>query len=143
MLSDDTLSGWVVLAIDDDPDSLNIIEALLNFHGAATHTATNGQKGLELARSLQPTLIVTDMSMPIMTGWDMVGELKKDASTTDIPVIALTAHAMVGDRERAIEAGCENYLSKPLRPDTFINDLMALLVEIPKLAAKFTRTSDS
>lgn len=140
MLPQDTLKDWTVLVVDDDSDSLNIVEALTSHFGADTHTALNGQQGLELARQIRPTIIITDLSMPVMDGWQMIEKLKNDRATAEIPIIALTAHAMKGDRERAIAAGCHNYLSKPLRPDTFINELLALLVEIPELAEKITWT---
>jgi CheY-like chemotaxis protein len=143
MLPQETLKGWIVLVVDDDPDSLNIVEALTTYYGANTHIAINGHQGLELARQLRPTIIITDLSMPVMDGWKMIEKLKNDRTTAEIPIIALTAHAMIGDRERAIAAGCHNYLSKPLMPDTFINDLLALLVEIPQLAGKLTWRSDN
>ncbi len=73
--------------------------------------------------------------MPVMDGWGMIYKLKNNRALMDIPVIALTAHAMVGDRERAIGAGFHNYLTKPLTATTFIHDLVKLLVEIPDLAA--------
>ena len=140
MLPKDTLKDWSVLVVDDDPDSLNIVEALTSHFGADTHTAENGQQGLELARQIRPTIIITDLSMPIMDGWQMIGKLKNDRATAEIPIIALTAHAMVGDREKAIAAGCHNYLPKPLNPSSFINDLLALLVDIPQLSEKITWT---
>ena len=140
MTQEDTFKGWDILVVDDDLDNLTIVKTLLTHHSADIHTAYNGQLGLEAARSLQPTFIITDLSMPVMDGWEMVTALKQDDTTADIPVIALTAHAMVGDRERALAAGCHNYLSKPLRPDTFIDDLLALLVDIPQLAEKISWT---
>lgn len=142
MPSADILNGWAVLIVDDDLDNLTIVKALLSHHGAETHTAINGQQGLEMAQSLQPTFIITDLSMPVMNGWEMVKTLKQDSDTADIPVIALTAHAMVGDRERALAAGCHNYLSKPIIPDVFLDDLLALLADIPQLAEKITWTPE-
>jgi CheY-like chemotaxis protein len=72
--------------------------------------------------------------MPNMSGWQMLHTLKNDIATRDIPVIALTAHAMKGDRQRAMEVGFHNYLVKPLQPETFINDLLRLIVDIPEFA---------
>jgi CheY-like chemotaxis protein len=72
--------------------------------------------------------------MPEMDGWEMLFELKQDRATLDIPVIALTAHAMKGDRERAITAGFHNYLTKPLNPATFMSDVVKLLDNVPELA---------
>jgi CheY-like chemotaxis protein len=128
------LKDWEVLVVDDDAMSLMVAMMILNHHGAKVHTATNGQEGLEMARLLRPRLIISDLSMPVMDGWMMIDELKRDVSTHTIPAIALTAHAMIGDREKAIAAGFHNYLSKPLTPATFMKDLMRLLNDIPGLA---------
>lgn len=134
-LSSDTLQGWTVLIVDDEPDSLTVASMLLKYYGATVIEANNGVKGLELARSENPRFIISDLSMPGMDGWDMIVELKKDRRTAGIPVIALTAHAMAGDRTKAIAAGFHNYLSKPLVPETFVNDLLALLIDIPDIAS--------
>lgn len=128
------LAGWVVLAVDDEPDSLLVATTLLELCGAAVVTASNGQEGLEMARIHLPRFIISDLSMPCMSGWQMLHELKADVRTAEIPCIALTAHAMEGDRNRAIAAGFHNYLTKPLQPETFANDLLRLLVDIPQFA---------
>ena len=128
------LKDWLVLVVDDDTMSLMVAMMILKHHGANVHTATNGQEGLEMARQLRPRLIISDLSMPVMDGWAMIDELKREPSTQTIPAIALTAHAMIGDREKAIAAGFHNYLSKPLTPATFMKDLMRLLNDIPGMA---------
>jgi CheY-like chemotaxis protein len=128
------LRGKVVLVIDDEPDSLEVASILLEMYEAKVITAVNGREGLELARKLRPFFIISDLSMPEMSGWEMIKALKKDRATLDIPVIALTAHAMEGDRTRAIGAGFHNYLTKPLKPTTFIQDLLNLVVDIPAIA---------
>jgi CheY-like chemotaxis protein len=134
-LPKDVLKGWTVLAIDDDPDALEIVQALLRRCGATVLTATNGRQGLEMVRAHHPRFVIADLSMPEMTGWDMVNVLKNDRTTLDIPVVALTAHAMVGDRNKALAMGFHNFLTKPLRPETFIADLLGVLaVDIPELA---------
>lgn len=128
------LSGWTVLVIDDDADSLDIMQGLIAHYGASTFTAENGKVGLDLALTMKPDFIITDLSMPIMNGWELIDELKKERTTAGIPIIALTAHALVGDREKAIAAGCHNYLTKPLRPEAFMTQLVQLLRDIPKFA---------
>jgi len=130
------LNGWDVLVVDDDPMSLMVASMILKHHGASVHTAANGQEGLEMAKSLHPRFIISDLSMPVMDGWTMIGELKRDLSISMIPAIALTAHAMVGDREKAVAAGFQNYLSKPLTPSTFMKDLVRLLTDIPGMAGE-------
>jgi CheY-like chemotaxis protein len=132
----DILAGWTVLVIDDEPDSLYVASRLLRHYGAVVSTAPNGKEGLQLAKTVRPKLIVSDISMPVMDGWDLINALKNDRTLLDIPVIALTAHAMTGDRERALSAGFHNYLTKPLTPATFIRDLLILLVDVPEFAAQ-------
>src|SRR5262249_10254076 len=122
------LNGWSVLVVDDEPDSLEVASRLLRHYGATVWLATNGEEALEVVQEHRPTVVISDLSMPVMDGWGLIYELKLNRSTIDLPVIALTAHAMVGDRERAISAGFHNYLAKPLTPSTFIKDLLRLLV---------------
>ena len=129
----DILNGQRILVVEDEPDSLEVATILLEMYGAEVITATDGREGLEQARKHHPKFIISDLSMPEMSGWEMVHTLKNDRSTMDIPVVALTAHAMTGDRERALAAGFHNYLSKPLRPETFVNDLVRLITDTPEL----------
>lgn len=133
-ISRSLLHEWVVLVVDDDPGSLEIAEMVLAYYGAMVLTAVNGREGLALMRKYRPRMIITDLSMPVMDGWELIKALKHDRALSDIPVVALTAHAMAGDRERALAAGCHNYLTKPLTPSSFIRDLMRVLVDIPELA---------
>ncbi len=133
-LSTNLLKNWCIVVVDDEDDSLEVARYILDFYGADVRTATNGRQALELIRQLKPNFVISDLSMPQMDGWELLRELKDDPSTREIPVIALTAHAMVGDRERAIAAGFHNYLTKPLTAKTFIHDLMRLLLDIPKLS---------
>jgi CheY-like chemotaxis protein len=131
----DILQNWDVLVIDDEPDSLDVASRILRFYGANVQTAVNGKQALELIRNRKPKFIISDLSMPEMDGWELLHELKQNRATLEIPIIALTAHAMSGDRERAISAGFHNYLTKPLTSTTFIKDLLHLLEDIPELAA--------
>lgn len=135
-LSKDLLKDWDVVVIDDEDDSLEVAQIILEEYGANVLTAINGREGLELIRSSHPKLVISDISMPVMDGWGLIFEMKNDRSLSEIPTIALTAHAMMGDRERAISAGFHNYLTKPLTASTFIHDLVTLLVAIPNFAAE-------
>jgi two-component system, cell cycle response regulator DivK len=137
----DILQGWNVLVVDDEADSLEVATRLLKYYGAQVHTAGNGQEALEQVRKLKPAFIVSDLSMPVLDGWGLLKELKRQRDTMEIPVIALTAHAMVGDRARAIEAGFHNYLTKPLTAATFIRDLLTVLENIPELDFSAQSTS--
>ncbi|MCU0497166.1 MAG: response regulator [Anaerolineae bacterium] len=133
-LPNDLLVGWDIVVIDDEEDSLLVAQVILLEYGANVYTASNGQEGLEVIREVRPKFAISDLSMPILDGWGLISELKHDPEIQDIPVIALTAHAMVGDRERAVQFGFHNYLTKPLTVETFIQDLVKLLVDIPVLA---------
>jgi CheY-like chemotaxis protein len=131
----DVLSDWDIVVIDDEEDSLMVAQIVLDEYGANTHIASNGEEGLEAIRKVRPRFVICDLSMPVLDGWGVVANMQRDPALMNIPAIALTAHAMVGDRERAIAAGFHNYLTKPLTVETFIHDLVSLIVDIPKLSA--------
>lgn len=128
------LNGWDIVVIDDEPDSLEVARYILDFYGANVHTATNGKEGVELVAQVKPRFVISDLSMPEMDGWGFLSALKSTVTIQEIPVIALTAHAMRGDRERAIAAGFHNYLTKPLTASTFMDELLVLLMDIPQLS---------
>jgi CheY-like chemotaxis protein len=129
----DLLVGWDIVIIDDEPDSLTVAGIILDFYGANVRTADNGQKGLELVQSGRPRFIISDLSMPEMDGWEFLSRLRADPTTQDIPVIALTAHALAGDRDRVLMAGFESYLTKPLNANTFMQQLVEIFGSIPAL----------
>ena len=133
-IPEDILNGWTVLVIDDEPDAAEVVQMLLEMYGATVLTAKNGQEGLKLIAQQRPRFIICDISMPDMNGWEFIEVLKNDRTTIDIPAVALTAHAMMSDREKALSKGFHNYLTKPLRPETFVNQLLTLLsFEMPEL----------
>jgi CheY-like chemotaxis protein len=121
------------LCLDDEPDSLEVAAhpALL----WRNRLPLNGKDGLAAIRQKRPKFVISDLSMPVMDGWEMLFEIQQDRYIAQIPIIALTAHAMVGDRTRAIEAGFYNYLTKPLTPATFMGDLLRLLLDVPDFQA--------
>jgi len=123
--------GWKVLVVEDDPDNLDVAFRILSHYGAEIVTATNGKEGLDSLKTFTPDFIISDLSMPVMDGWGFCYELQQDRSTAQIPIFALTAHAMLGDRERAIAAGFTNYLTKPLTPANFAQQLVVILTAIP------------
>lgn len=132
------LKDWNVVVIDDEPDSLEVARYILDFYGANVHTATNGKDGVALVQEVKPRFVISDLSMPEMDGWEFLSALKSTTNVQDVPVIALTAHAMKGDRERAIGAGFHNYLTKPLTANTFMDELLVLLLDIPQLSEYLT-----
>jgi CheY-like chemotaxis protein len=104
-----------ILVADDDPDILSIVSMSLETQGYTVHKATNGREAVDLAREHHPDLILMDMMMPVVSGYEAVGELKADASTRDIVIVGLSAKAMATDMERATDAGIDGYITKPFR----------------------------
>ena len=107
-----------ILVVEDDADNRRIVVKVLTVEGYEVLEATDGRSALAIARKEHPDLIIMDLAMPGLDGWQAATQLKSDPKVADIPIIALTAFAMRGDEERAREAGCDGYLSKPCRPQT-------------------------
>jgi CheY-like chemotaxis protein len=126
-ISDKVFQGMRFLVVDDEPDNVGVVVKLLTLLGGEVISAENGQEGLEFARSKQPDAILADLSMPVMSGWEMLYHIKQDTTLQGTPVIALTAHAMSGDRERVLAAGFASYIAKPIDVPTFIPTLVNLL----------------
>ncbi|MAU11332.1 MAG: two-component system response regulator [Anaerolineaceae bacterium] len=128
MISQD-MKDWVVLIVDDELDNLNVARKVLSFNGAEVHVARNGVEGLDKLAEIIPTFILLDLSMPEMDGWEMLRKLRQRPDAQDIPVIALTAHAMAGDREKVFDAGFHGYIPKPFRIDSFLDEIHRCLNE--------------
>jgi len=103
-----------VLLVEDNEMNRDMLSRRLERKGFEVVFAQDGSVAVELASSEQPALILMDMSLPVMDGWEATRRIKANPATKDIPVIALTAHAMAGDKEKAMEAGCEDYDTKPV-----------------------------
>ena len=104
-----------IVVADDDPDILSIVSMSLEAQGYDVHKATNGQEAVELVKAHSPDLIILDMMMPIMSGYEAIAELKADEATKAIPIIGLSAKAMATDMERATDVGVDAYITKPFR----------------------------
>lgn len=142
-VSRDVLKDWEILVVEDEIDNQEVAKRLLKRYGATVHIADNGQHALEKLKEITPHFILSDLSMPELDGWGLIYELQKDRATAEIPIFALTAHAMKGDRERAIAVGFYNYLTKPLTPATFIDDLLGVLKAVPQLETKLAQIGDA
>ena len=116
-----------VLLVEDDEMNRDMLARRLVRRGFEVVSALNGKQGVDLARSEKPDIILMDMSLPIMDGWEATRCVKSDDATRSVPVIALTARAMSGDREKAIEAGCDDYDTKPVEFDRLIGKIERLL----------------
>jgi CheY-like chemotaxis protein len=125
-----------ILLVEDNEMNRDMLSRRLERKGYEVILAADGPTGVAMAKDGLPDLILMDMSLPVLDGWEATKLLKNDSGTDDIPVIALTAHAMAGDRAKAIEAGCDDYDTKPI-------DFLRLLGKIEALLSEATRTGDS
>lgn len=116
-----------ILYIEDNEDNLYMLSNRLARRGYEVVSARNGEQGIAMAASEAPALILMDLSLPIIDGWEATRRLKAEALTRDIPVIALSAHAMAGDREKAIAAGCDEYDTKPVDLPRLLDKIATLL----------------
>jgi two-component system cell cycle response regulator DivK len=116
-----------ILLVEDNEMNRDMLSRRLKRNGYAVVIAVDGQQGVEMAASESPDLILMDMSLPVIDGWEATRRVKANEATRAIPVIALTAHAMAGDREKAIEAGCEDYDTKPVEITRLLGKITALL----------------
>src|ERR1051326_995495 len=116
-----------ILLIEDNEMNRDMLSRRLERKGYDVVLAVDGESGVAMARAEEPDLILMDMSLPVLDGWEATRRLKAGPATHRIPVIALTAHAMAGDRERAIEAGCDDYDTKPVEMSRLLGKIVALL----------------
>ncbi len=116
-----------VLLVEDNEMNRDMLSRRLIRRGFQVLFAMDGQQGVDLARSERPDIILMDMSLPVIDGWEATRRVKADDATRSVPVIGLTAHAMAGDREKAIEAGCDDYDTKPVELDRLIGKIERLI----------------
>ena len=116
-----------ILYIEDNEDNLYMLSNRLMRRGYEVVLARDGEQGIAMAGSEAPALILMDLSLPVIDGWEATRRLKTEPLTRNIPVIALSAHAMAGDREKAIAAGCDDYDTKPVELPRLLEKIAALL----------------
>ena len=117
-----------VLYIEDNDDNVSMLKMLLELLGDfEVLTAEDGQKGCEMAATEQPDIILMDLEMPVVDGWEATRRLKGNPQTRDIPVIALSAHALGGEREKALAAGCDEFDTKPIEFDRLVATMQRLV----------------
>ena len=116
-----------VLLVEDNEDNRIVYSTILEHFGYRVMEALNGEEGIAKARAEKPDLILMDISIPIIDGWEATQVLKHDPRTRLIPIIALTAHALASDRERAMEVGCDGYLAKPCEPRAVVAEVQRFL----------------
>jgi CheY-like chemotaxis protein len=116
-----------ILLVEDNQMNRDMLSRRLARKGYEVAIAVDGQQGIEMARSETPDLILMDMSLPVLDGWEATRQLKSAPETEAIPIIALTAHAMAGDREKAVAAGCNDYDTKPIEMPRLLEKIERLL----------------
>ncbi len=116
-----------ILLVEDNEMNRDMLSRRLKRKGFEVLIAEDGRAGVDLATTERPDLILLDMSLPVMDGWEAAGHLKANPQTQEIPVVALTAHAMEGDREKALAAGCDDYDTKPVNFSGLLEKIKSLL----------------
>jgi two-component system cell cycle response regulator len=123
-----------ILIIEDNPANIELMSFLLSAYGHAPLSAADGPRGVAAARSERPDLIACDVNLPGMDGFSVLAELKGDPALAAVPILAVTALAMTGDREKVLAAGFDGYISKPIEPESFVAELEAFLTPAPASA---------
>ena len=118
-----TDSSKTVLLVEDNEDNRTVYRTILEHFGYQVIEARNGEDGVNMAREQHPDLILMDISIPLIDGWEATRILKSEPGTSDIPIIALTAHALATDRAKANEVGCDGYLAKPCEPRAVVAEV--------------------
>jgi len=127
----DDATKKTVLLVEDNEDNLVVYRTILDHVGYNVLEARDGEEGVSRARQEHPDLILMDISIPKIDGWEATRRLKADQATRDIPIIALTAHALEEDRERALAAGCDGYLAKPVEPRRVVEEVQRFVGPAP------------
>jgi len=120
-----------VLVIEDNEQNRYMITFLLEQNGFVVRSAPDGPRGIDMARASTPDVVLLDIQLPGMHGYDVARALREVPELRDLPIVAVTSHAMSGDRERALAAGCTGYIEKPIDPDTFIEEVRSYLSPPP------------
>jgi two-component system cell cycle response regulator DivK len=130
-----------VLLVDDYPDAREMYSEYLQFSGFDVVEATNGMEALQSAIDRSPDIILMDLSLPVMDGWEATRRLKADERTASIPVVALTGHALAGISEGAKQAGCDAFVTKPCLPEDLVKEIRRILAEPSSQPVKKARRS--
>jgi two-component system cell cycle response regulator DivK len=128
-----------VLLVDDYPDAREMYTEYLEFSGFEVVAASNGKEALQRAVDAAPDIILMDLSLPVMDGWEATRRLKADRRTASIPVVALTGHALAGTSEGAKKAGCDAFVTKPCLPEDLVREIRKILAGRPPSSTKRVR----
>ena len=131
------LNELLVLIVDDNPPSTELMHILLSEQGAYVQQAKSGKDALLRVADRRPHVIITDIEMPDMDGWSLIHSLKSRTATGDIPILVVSAYDSAAFIKRAMVLGCQDYMVKPIHPETFVKRITDILSEIPALADHF------
>jgi two-component system cell cycle response regulator DivK len=120
-----------ILLIEDNEQNRYLATFLLEQHGHKVVSVADGLRGIELAQTLLPDIILLDIQLPLMDGYAVARGIRAIESLRKVPIVAVTSHAMVGDREKSLAAGCDGYIEKPINPDTFVAEIMRFALPSP------------
>ncbi len=126
-MGESTAETRTVLVVDDSDDIRELIRLMLQMKGCLVVEATNGENAVEVARQVYPNLILMDLSMPVLDGYEATRRIKADPALRHIPIIAVTSYALAGDEAKASSAGCDGYVAKPFSPRQLLAKINALL----------------
>lgn len=112
-----------ILYIEDNEQNMYLVKFLLEKHGYQVYAAADGREGIDSAASLRPDLILLDIQLPQMDGYQVARHLRNNPDLARTPIVAVTSYAMAGDRDKALAAGCNGYIEKPINPDTFLQQI--------------------
>ncbi len=121
------LSQWDVVIVDDEPDNVGVVELVFQFHGATVRTATSAADCLKLIEKTIPTVLLVDIQMPVMSGYELIQVIRSRAEWQTMPVIAVTAHVKDEDREQIMTAGFDGYIGKPISVTTLADEVLDIL----------------
>lgn len=123
------ISSWQVLIVEDEPDSMDVVQEVLGYYNISTHSAYSAEEALELMQTLQPTLLILDLALPMMDGWGLLSTLRSNPNTAHIPAVAVTAFHSANVAQEAIRAGFAAYFPKPIEATSFVRELERVLSE--------------
>ncbi len=118
-----------ILYIEDNEQNLYLVRFLLEKYGYEVCAAMDGQEGIDCAAAARPDLILLDIQLPLMDGYTVARKLRANSDLAEIPIVALTSYAMAGDRDKALAAGCNGYIEKPINPDIFMQQIEQYLAK--------------
>lgn len=119
-----------ILYIEDNEQNLYLVNFILEKHGYEVYSAQDGREGIDKAALIRPDLILLDIQLPLMDGYAVARQLRANKDMAGIPIVAVTSYAMAGDRDKALAAGCNGYIEKPINPDTFMQQVEQQLVPV-------------